>query len=80
MTTRAKLLEAVGARYRDATQTQCSRILDEFAAVAGYHRKHAIRPLARSGKREEKPGGAVLPHPPRAGCYGPEIRDALIQL
>ena len=35
-------------------------ILDEFAAVTGYHRKHALRLLAGSGKREEA-DGFVLP-------------------
>ena len=28
-------------------------ILDDFAAVTGYHRKHAIRLLAGGGDREE---------------------------
>ncbi len=54
MATRTELLDAVGARYRDGTRTERSRILDEFAAVAGYHRKHAIRLLAKSGSRKRK--------------------------
>ena len=53
MATRAELLEAVGARYRDAVRAERSLILDEFAAVTGYHRKHAIRLLAGGGDREE---------------------------
>lgn len=80
MATRAELLEAVGTRYRGATRAERTRILDEFAAVAGYHRKHAIRLLAGSGKREEELGGAASPRPARSRRYGPEVRDALIQL
>lgn len=43
MATRAELLEAVRVRYRDGTRPERSRILNEFAAITGYHRKHAIR-------------------------------------
>ncbi len=46
MVARSELLEAVGARYRGAPRSERSRILDEFAAVTGYHRKHAIRLLS----------------------------------
>jgi hypothetical protein len=49
MMARSELLEAVGGRYRGAPRSERSRILDEFVAVTGYHRKHAIRLLrARS--------------------------------
>ncbi len=53
MAARAKLLRAVSTRYRDATRSERSRILDEFAAVTDYHRKHAIRLLSGGGDREE---------------------------
>ena len=82
MAGRTELLEAVSTRYGGATRSERSRILDEFAAVTGYHRKHAIRLLAGWGDREkdEQPGDC----PDRAGfrrCrYGPEVRDTLIQL
>jgi len=72
-------LEAVGARYRNGTRAERSRILDEFAAVMGYHRKHAIRLLAGLGGREEA-DGFVLPARACARTYGVEVRDALIQL
>ena len=61
MVTRAELLEAVGARYRGGTRPERSRILDEFAAVTGYHRKHAIRLLAEMGRREKEPNGSHQP-------------------
>ena len=47
MGTRKELIEAVGARYRDSTVAQRSAILDEFVAITGYHRKHAIRLLSK---------------------------------
>jgi hypothetical protein len=45
MATRAELLEAVRERYESARPAERRRILDEFTAVSGYHRKHAIRLL-----------------------------------
>ena len=45
MTTRKELIEALRARYRSAAFGDRIRILDEFVALTGYHRKHAIRVL-----------------------------------
>lgn len=45
MTTRKELVEALRARYRDAAVADKVKILDEFVALTGYHRKHAIRVL-----------------------------------
>ena len=45
MTTRKELVEALRARYRSAAFGERIKILDEFVAVTGYHRKHAIRVL-----------------------------------
>ena len=81
MATRAELLDAVGVRYRGAGRAERSRILDEFAAVTGYHRKHAIRLLAGKGKREKSDADAApASAAPRRRTYGVEVRDALIQL
>ena len=79
MATRRELLTAISARYRDGERAERSRILDEFAAVTGYHRKHAVRLLAGLGKRKEA-AGLVLPARACARTYGVEVRDALIQL
>lgn len=38
-------LRAIHRRYRQATRKEKARILDEFCATCGYHRKHAIRLL-----------------------------------
>ena len=43
--TRHDLLQAVRERYRAGTKEEKRRILDEMAAVTGYHRKHVIRLL-----------------------------------
>jgi hypothetical protein len=56
MSPRAKreYLEALHRRYNNATRAQKSRILDEYCATCGQHRKHAIRQL-RGFKRFTKP-------------------------
>ena len=45
MTTRKELVEALRVRYRRAAFGDRIQILDEFVALTGYHRKHAIRVL-----------------------------------
>ena len=45
LTTRHELTVAVGERYRAADRKGKKAILDEFAKLTGYHRKHAIRVL-----------------------------------
>jgi hypothetical protein len=42
---RSELLRAVSDRYRRGDRKERLRILDEFVATTGYHRKHAIRIL-----------------------------------
>jgi hypothetical protein len=43
MTTRKELIEALQVRYVSAEFGERIRTLDEFVALTGYHRKHAIR-------------------------------------
>ena len=43
--TRTEVLGAIRIRYRDASKKEKSRMLDEFVAMAGCHRKHAVRLL-----------------------------------
>ena len=45
MASRKELMAAVGQRYRSATGVEKRQILDEFVALTGYHRKHALRVL-----------------------------------
>jgi hypothetical protein len=46
---RRELIEAVGDRYRTGGRAEKRRILDDFVAVTGWHRKHPIRALSREG-------------------------------
>jgi hypothetical protein len=73
MTTRKELIEAVGARYRDASTNERTKILDEFVAVSGYHRKHAIRVLGSEPFHDPS-------SPPRNRLYDEAVRQALIVL
>lgn len=74
MATRKELIESIGARYREAGSSEKSAILDEFVAVTGYHRKHAIRVL---GSRAQ---AAPPPRQPRHRLYDEAVRQALIVL
>lgn len=42
---RQQLVQAIGERYRAGSKEAKARILDEFVAVTGFHRKHSIRIL-----------------------------------
>ena len=56
---RQELVVAVAERYQTSTAAEKRRILDEFVALTGCHRKHAIRvlngnsaqPATRRGRR-----------------------------
>ena len=75
MSRRAKweYLHAIHQRYRQASPTEKSRILDECCQVCGYHRKSALRllngplPLQRPRRR-----------PRRATRYSPEALTILV--
>ena len=49
-----ELLATIRDRYRESSKKDKGRILDEFVAVTGHHRKHGIRLLRRSGDAWEK--------------------------
>ncbi len=55
MATRDELVGAVSERYGRANRVERGRILDEFAAVTGLHRKHAVR-LLRGGAPSRQSG------------------------
>ena len=73
MTTRKELTEALRARYRSATFGDRIKILDEFVALTGYHRKHAIRVLG-----EQAAGARAAPV--RNRFYDEAERQALTML
>ena len=74
MATRRELVEAVGERYRAADRRSKGRVLDEFVAVTGFHRKHAMRLLGA-----KCPTKAEGPRPGRR-IYNEAARTALIVL
>ena len=45
MAARDELVAAVAGRYAQGDRGERGRILDEFAAVTGYHRKHGAGPI-----------------------------------
>ena len=49
-----ELLATIRDRYRASSKREKSRILDEFIAVTGHHRKHGIRLLGQSGNDWEQ--------------------------
>jgi hypothetical protein len=60
---RREYLAAIRQRYVQATRQEKGVILQEFCAVCGYHRKHAIRLLNRRRKRpKRRPGRKPVYH------------------
>ena len=49
-----ELLATIRDRYRASSKKDKGRILDEFIAVTGHHRKHGIRLLGQSGDDGEQ--------------------------
>jgi hypothetical protein len=62
---------AIYRRYRHAKRPDKQRILDEFCAVTGYHRKAAIRVLTGPAP------GAARPARLRPLIYPPPVIEAL---
>ncbi len=67
-----ELIEALRQRYGQASKQEKTKILDEFVAVAGCHRKHAVRLLG-----SDTP---ALPGSRTSGrrVYDDAVREALI--
>ena len=72
MATRDELVVVTAARYAGAGHRERGLILDEFAAVTGFHRKHATR-LLRAGLSGQPSG----PRPGRR-VYDEAVREALV--
>lgn len=73
MVTRNELLTVLVERYRRSERDEKQRILDEFVAVSGYHRKHAARLLRSAAPLKAQPSN-------RHRIYGEGVRAALIVL
>jgi hypothetical protein len=74
MATREELVVATGDRYVAAARDEKKRILDEFVAVSGLHRKHVMRLL-----RARQPNRRFGPRPERR-IYDGAVREALVVL
>ena len=74
MATRDELVAAVIERYSKGRRSEKGRILDEFVAVTGFHRKHAMRVL-RAGSSERRTRSR-----PERRVYDKAVREALIVL
>jgi hypothetical protein len=72
--TRRELVQALGERYRTVGRQEKRRILDEFVALTGYHRKHAIRAL--NGEDAASISGKCG----RRRLYDDAVREMLIVL
>ena len=72
--TRQDLVTAIRERYQGGTKDEKLRILDEFVAITGYHRKHAIR-LFKAGSTA--PGASRRSRLP---VYDAAVREALVVL
>lgn len=71
---RFEVLDVLRERYCSAGKQDKGKILDEFVAVAGCHRKHAVRLLRRTGGRERNRAAAAR------RIYGDAVREALVVL
>ena len=69
--TRTEVLRAIRNRYREASKKDKGRMLDEFVAISGCHRKHAVRLL----RRGEEPTPRSVPEGQR--IYDEAVREAL---
>ena len=68
-----ELLATIRDRYRASSRKDKSRILDEFIAVTGHHRKHGIRLLGQSGDTDDK-----VPEVKGRRIYDEAVREAVI--
>jgi hypothetical protein len=72
MAARDELVAAIAGRYSQADRRERGLILDEFTAITGFHRKHAMR-LLRGGQPNRRSGSR-----PGRRVYNDATREALI--
>ena len=68
-----KLLASIQDRYQGSSKKDKGRILDEFIAVTGHHRKHGIRLLGRLGEAADQVTGVK-----GRRIYDEAVREAVI--
>ena len=66
-----EIVATIRDRYQQSSKKEKSRILDEFTAITGHHRKHGIRLLSQLGGevREQVVGRRI---------YDEAVREAVI--
>lgn len=75
MQAKAELVNVLRERYRSARKKDKSKILDEFVAITGHHRKHALRMLAAS--KESTPTTSVVLG---RKIYAGAVKEAIVTL
>lgn len=68
-----ELLVTLRDRYRSSSKKEKSRILDEFIAITGHHRKHGIRLIGQIDEDDEVPRLARSQR-----IYDEAVREAVI--
>lgn len=71
MATQKELIEELRKRYMTANRKTKSRIIDEFAELSGFHRKHVIRLL------NAKCAGQISEHRGSQRIYDEAVKEAL---
>ena len=51
-----ELVATIRDRYQQSSKKEKGRILDEFTAITGHHRKHGIRLLSQPAAEEREAG------------------------
>ena len=74
---RRELVAAVGPRYQQASKKDKQKILDEFIAVTGYHRKYAINLLQQKEAQASHP---KRQRKPRLRRYTTAVKTALVKV
>ena len=68
-----EFLASIQERHQGSSKRDKGRILDEFIAVTGHHRKHGIRLLGRSGEAADQVTGVK-----GRRIYDEAVREAVI--
>jgi len=77
--TKAELIRVLGIQYHKSSKMQKTQILDQFIAVSGYHRKHAIRLLSgETGSNGNQSNSCKMSRSRR--IYDEAVKEALIVL
>jgi len=63
LNSKRELLEAIRPRYLKAGKAEKRKMLDEFTAATGYHRKHAIRVLKNQVQDQNRHKGKTKTYP-----------------